>query len=178
MGFNLHLVEVCSVKRLLYINSNSPSLLTVLPCFSSLFLFQDWMPDLQWSWPQYLVALLGAVSPAFSLSSCWHIASTELRDIYHDCTLLPNQTFFESRTSAVFCLTLLASVQFSVSSGRIFVFEKWCLCMLPELKTIFYSRQSSSSFCLRSFQWFSRSCKLCNPVCSLIFARQEIILKQ
>lgn len=96
------------------------------------------MSDLQLHDPDHnvLVAFLASVSPAHALSCCWHIAPPELKEIYQDCaTLLPNQPFFESRTSAAFRLTLLALAQFSISSGRIFIFEKWCLCTLPELQT-------------------------------------------
>lgn len=132
------------------------------------------MSDLQLHDPDHNipVSFLAPVSPAHSLSCCWHIAPSELREIYQDCaTLLPNQPFFESRVGAAFSLTLLALAQFSISSGRIFIFEKWGCCMLPELKTFFYSRQSLSILCWSIpallYQFFLRSCKLCRLLFSL-----------
>lgn len=168
MGFNLQFVEVPLLCHSLFsIISNSPWPLAVLPCFSSLLPFPDWMSDLQLHDPAHntSVAFLASVSPAKSLSGCWHTAPPELRDIYEDCpTLLPDQPFFESRTSTAFYLTLMALAQFSLSSGRIFIFEKWCLCMLPELKT--FSTQgraqavSAQVFlpCFTSASWEATRC--------------------
>lgn len=156
----------------------------MLPCFSSLLPLSDWMSDLQLHDPDHNipVAFLTSVSPARSLSCCWHIAPPELREIYHDCaTLLPNQPFFDSRTSAAFHLILLALAQFSISSGRNFIFEKWCLRMLPELKTFCIQGKaqgiSAQVFlsCLTNASWEATSC--INSFVPWPLQRQEAILE-